>query len=220
MQRFGRWMVTITDYSGLGRDSKAFEKAYECIKLARELDKYIVIDADGITFICDNLNIIKGYDKVILTPNFNEFNRLKKYCNSFSAPDMSLELGVTIIQKNEVDVIAFGGETVTCDAVGAPRRCGGQGDILTGILATFLAWTDLSINSSSKTGHDHRKVSSDTTGHDHRIVCSYAACMMLRKVAELTFRTKGRSMLASDMIDFIHPAFLELDSLVLIRNNN
>ena len=27
-----------------------------------------------------------------------------------------------------------------CDLPGNPRRCGGQGDILAGMLATFLAW--------------------------------------------------------------------------------
>ena len=32
--------------------------------------------------------------------------------------------------------------TRTCDAPGMPRRCGGQGDVLAGAVATFLAWAD------------------------------------------------------------------------------
>jgi len=39
------------------------------------------------------------------------------------------------------DIISNGLYTETCDAVGSPRRCGGQGDLLAGTLAAFLIWS-------------------------------------------------------------------------------
>lgn len=48
--------------------------------------------------------------------------------------------GVTIIQKGPHDYISNGKYTLTCDIPGGLKRSGGQGDTLTGSLATFLAW--------------------------------------------------------------------------------
>jgi NAD(P)H-hydrate repair Nnr-like enzyme with NAD(P)H-hydrate dehydratase domain len=46
--------------------------------------------------------------------------------------------------KGAADVIAGGGKggavTRRCDVGGSYRRCGGQGDVLAGAVATFLAW--------------------------------------------------------------------------------
>jgi NAD(P)H-hydrate repair Nnr-like enzyme with NAD(P)H-hydrate dehydratase domain len=39
------------------------------------------------------------------------------------------------------DIISNGLYTETCDAIGSPRRCGGQGDLLAGTLAAFLIWS-------------------------------------------------------------------------------
>jgi ATP-dependent NAD(P)H-hydrate dehydratase len=51
--------------------------------------------------------------------------------------------GVTIIQKGKQDVISNGKETMICDIEGGLKRCGGQGDVLTGCLGTLLAWKKL-----------------------------------------------------------------------------
>ncbi|KAI9843726.1 MAG: hypothetical protein M1838_002489 [Thelocarpon superellum] len=48
--------------------------------------------------------------------------------------------GVTIIQKGALDYISDGSETLVSDLEGGFKRSGGQGDTLTGSLATFLAW--------------------------------------------------------------------------------
>lgn len=69
--------------------------------------------------------------------------------------------GVTIVQKGSSDLISNGKEgkrqnichpririslisisslVLICDAEGGLKRMGGQGDILSGVIATFLAW--------------------------------------------------------------------------------
>ena len=44
----------------------------------RENNKHMVLDADGLYIVTKNLDLVKGYEKCILTPNKNEFIRLAK----------------------------------------------------------------------------------------------------------------------------------------------
>lgn len=48
--------------------------------------------------------------------------------------------GVTIVQKGFKDLISDGETTLTVDLTGGKKRSGGQGDTLTGSIATFLGW--------------------------------------------------------------------------------
>jgi ATP-dependent NAD(P)H-hydrate dehydratase len=48
--------------------------------------------------------------------------------------------GVTIVQKGGNDYISDGEQTLVVDLEGGLKRSGGQGDTLTGSIATFLAW--------------------------------------------------------------------------------
>ncbi|CAG8493951.1 14630_t:CDS:2 [Acaulospora colombiana] len=107
------------------------------IRKAKENELPIVIDADGLFLIQNNPDIIKNYSKAILTPNVNEFRRLCEKMNiSFEdnhKDEMAQKLsqafgGITIVQKGRNDLISNGNN--------------GQGDILTGLIATFLAWGD------------------------------------------------------------------------------
>jgi NAD(P)H-hydrate repair Nnr-like enzyme with NAD(P)H-hydrate dehydratase domain len=52
------------------------DAAREAIRQAREQDMYIVIDADGLWLVQNEPEVIKGYARVILTPNVVEFQRL------------------------------------------------------------------------------------------------------------------------------------------------
>jgi NAD(P)H-hydrate repair Nnr-like enzyme with NAD(P)H-hydrate dehydratase domain len=60
------------------------------------------------------------------------------------ARDLSRKLGnVTVMQKGAVDVISNGDDVLKCDEQGGLKRCGGQGDILSGQIGTMLAWSKL-----------------------------------------------------------------------------
>lgn len=80
-----------------------------------------------------------------------------------------------------------------CTEEGSLRRCGGQGDILAGILATFLHWGSL--------------VSPEKPS---RIEASINACILLRKSANLAFKKFYRGTLASDILEMIQMAFQTL----------
>ena len=101
----------------------------------------------GIALVEKDLSLVAGKQNVILTPNMMEYKRL---CSAAGLPDndnpsaLADKLkGPTIIQKAAHDRVALPGTIVTNTVEGVPRRCGGQGDVLSGVLAALLAWDTL-----------------------------------------------------------------------------
>jgi len=119
------------------------------IEAARKENIPFVLDADGLNIAQTRPELVQGYRECILTPNVVEFGRL---CKSKGIDTEGLEGGrgaerlarafggVTIIQKGREDWISNGEETFVSDLKGGLKRSGGQGDTLTGSLATFLGW--------------------------------------------------------------------------------
>lgn len=61
---------------------------------------------------------------------------------------LSLALGgVTILRKGEIDIICNGDSVYKLGIRGSPRRCGGQGDILSGCLGVSFYWANKVISS-------------------------------------------------------------------------
>ena len=61
---------------GLGRDDAMQGFGRDCLDVAKELNKWVVLDADGLWMVTEKPSIIKGYEKAILTPNVMENKRL------------------------------------------------------------------------------------------------------------------------------------------------
>jgi ATP-dependent NAD(P)H-hydrate dehydratase len=130
---------------------------------------FVVLDADALWMVNQDISIIKGYRRAVLTPNVMEFKRLSEALSiDPDAPaDKKAGLvskalgGVTIVQKGAKDIIAVdttgnaadpkkskvqGGEKeaikeqIEIDTKGGYKRCGGQGDVLSGVVGTILAW--------------------------------------------------------------------------------
>jgi ATP-dependent NAD(P)H-hydrate dehydratase len=174
-----------------------------CVKSA-ELP--FVIDADGLCVVERDPELIRGYDKVILTPNAVEFERL---CSSVKIQDtktpdavnaLAKALGnVVIVRKGETDVISNGhGVTWTCDHPGSVRRVGGQGDILSGAIGTFMAWSNM------------KHTATKEPVENGSLLAAYAGCMLTRECSRRAFEQHGRSMLTSDMLEHIGPSFRAL----------
>ena len=149
---------------GLGRDSVTQKVVAEVLKEARSRSIPFVLDADGLTLVTEDVDLIKGYRDCILTPNVNEFSRLARAVGMGDVPSqaqiqsggsgedktsreseacekLSRALGgVTIIQKGPHDIISNGVTSIVSDVMGGLKRSGGQGDTLTGSLGTLLGW--------------------------------------------------------------------------------
>ncbi|KAJ3362894.1 hypothetical protein HDU91_003203 [Kappamyces sp. JEL0680] len=191
---------------GLGRDLVTIRLASRIIEMARSQGKGLVIDADGLYAVQQNLDLIKGYQRCILTPNHYEYARLLKACqlDETATPGMLADVlgGVTVFQKQALDIISNGTATdvVSCHFPGSPRRIGGQGDILAGCLATFLTW-------ALKHGQSTSQGQEAVHAGDATLLVGYAASRLVRQASFLAYQEHRRGMLTSHVLDQLGPAF-------------
>lgn len=108
-----------------------------------------VLDADGLALAQNRPELVQGYKECVLTPNVVEFGRLCKskdidvsgLGDAEGAEKLAKAFGgVTVVRKGKEDYISNGEKTYISDVEGGLKRSGGQGDTLTGSLATFLGW--------------------------------------------------------------------------------
>lgn len=190
---------------GLGRQKETFHVVTELIEVIREKRIPLLIDADGLFLITEKIFLLKEFmSPVILTPNKIEFDRL---CAKTNGPSGLSQLGkyVTVFKKGPVDEVFSIDPTVQwkSNIGGSGRRCGGQGDLLSGAIAIMMNWT-LS---------NQDKIEIDTCGDKVLLASSlscYAASRLIRMCNEKAFAVNGRSMVASDMIEYIHESFEHL----------
>ena len=197
---------------GLGRDTAMQETCARVLKAAKERNVSFVLDADGLALVQRQPDLVKGYKECILTPNVVEFGRLAESQNidtgkgdpSKVCEKLATALGgVTIIQKGKVDYISNGSYTLISDGEGGLKRSGGQGDTLTGALATLLAYRKAYLEKL----WDHEN---DLKSEELLALCAYGGSAITRECSRRAFKDKGRSLQAQDLTEHVHPSFLEL----------
>ncbi|XP_067041769.1 ATP-dependent (S)-NAD(P)H-hydrate dehydratase-like [Acropora muricata] len=195
---------------GMGRNPTIMENVKGVLELAKEQGKLLVIDADGLFMVSSYPDIIKNYTRAILTPNAMEFTRL--YAAVFGRdPDHSIDFssqvtqlcrelgGVTICRKGHEDIIADGNDVVHCTMTGSNRRCGGQGDLLSGSMGVFFHWADIAFKKMNKEDR--------ACAYGRSLVAAFGACALTRTCNRLAFAKYKRNMTTTDMIAEIHDAF-------------
>lgn len=108
--------------------------------------KPFVIDADALSYLGEKPKLLQKLPKEsILTPHMKEFDRLFGPHSNWwdrlqTARKQAAALGLVIILKNRYTFIALPDGDVAVNPTGNPAMAsGGMGDVLTGILASFLA---------------------------------------------------------------------------------
>ncbi|KAH7027360.1 Ribokinase-like protein [Microdochium trichocladiopsis] len=202
---------------GLGRDPLMHDTLAEVLAAARERRMPVVMDADSLGLVLKSPELVMGWREVVLTPNVVEFGRLWKGVKSEDYnPDqiegdparhikaLSKALGgVTIVQKGGVDLISNGDETLVVDLQGGLKRSGGQGDTLTGSIATFLGWRNAYLEKLWDHGGDMKE--------DELLrLAAFGGAAITRECSRLAFEKHGRSLQASDLTEQVHVAFMTL----------
>jgi ATP-dependent NAD(P)H-hydrate dehydratase len=203
---------------GLGRDLLMQETCVMVIKAAKERKMPIVIDADALQLVQNDPSLVRGYSLAVLTPNVVEFGRLTARLGvdehvhatqgRAGEPTKVEELaraleGVTIVQKGAKDYISNGSMTLTVDLPGGRKRSGGQGDTLTGCVATFLGWR--------KAYQDKIWETRGQLDTEQLVgLAAFGGAAITRECSRLAFDKRGRSLQASDLTDEVHTAFLNL----------
>ncbi|TFL05197.1 Ribokinase-like protein [Pterulicium gracile] len=224
---------------GLGREPYMLTHALTALTLAKSQNLFIVLDADGLGLVNDDPDVIRGYERCVLTPNVVEFGRLCETLGVPSSPpssngdggggvveegwkarEISKRLGgVTVLEKGGQDVIAWdttesssssdakSKEVVLVDKPGGLKRCGGQGDILSGAVGTMLAWGKCYEDGAfgPKTNDQNRIPTSRLP-----LLAAVAASLITRTTSHRGFAKHGRAMVTQDLIGEIGAAFEEV----------
>ncbi|XP_010809295.1 ATP-dependent (S)-NAD(P)H-hydrate dehydratase isoform X3 [Bos indicus x Bos taurus] len=192
---------------GLGRDDALLENVKGILEASKARGIPVVIDADGLWLIAQQPALIQGYRKAVLTPNHVEFGRLSEAVLGVPLDGgdrhgavlrLSQALGnVTVVQKGEQDVISDGEQVLECSQEGSGRRCGGQGDLLSGSLGVLAHWA-------------LRAGPQKTGGPSPLLVAAFGACALTRQCSQQAFQKYGRATTTSDMVAEVGPAFRRL----------
>lgn len=194
---------------GLGRDAALQAVAALVVERAIDASLPCVLDADGLRLVLERPDAVRGAEWVVLTPNKPEYGRLvaaiapgaeaagADEAATFAAIARRLG-GPTIVRKGPTDWVCDGaGEAVyACDEPGCLKRCGGQGDVLAGSIATLLGW--------AKAGSARGSLPADAPAP---ALAAYAGCLLTRRFARAAFAKHKRSMTAPDLIDEIGGVF-------------
>ncbi|KAJ8445748.1 hypothetical protein Cgig2_026075 [Carnegiea gigantea] len=168
-------------------------------------ESYSVREEDQRSIADEVLAEVNKYPCVVLTPNVNEYKRLVQRVfntemNDQEDPEQLLGLvkwlmigsgslrigGITILKKGKSDLISDGNTVCSVSTIGSPRRCGGQGDILSGRHCRRI----LILGSQA-----HSKLK------DPSMLACVAGSALLRKAASVAFENKKRATLTSDIIE-------------------
>jgi NAD(P)H-hydrate epimerase len=116
-------------------------------RLAAEIMKPVIIDGDGITALCNDLEIIKARKAAtVLTPHLGEMSRI----TNRGIPEIDInkievlqrtarELNATIVLKGGHSLIGYSDERVFINMSGNPGMAtAGSGDVLTGAIAAMF----------------------------------------------------------------------------------
>lgn len=229
MARLSPWLPRFDVFvvgPGLGRSALALSIAAGTVRAAREADASLVLDADALWMLCSEPDLVRGYRNAILTPNAVELGRLRAALRSEDfrraravasvdeAAQAAAEVcsaldGPIVLSKGELDqVFAPSGEQgvvhrFTVSAEGSARRAGGQGDVLAGLLGTFVAHNSLRVRRpdiwrSSGVGRSERLEA--MTSLSPLVAPAVAACGVVHHAAAAAFRQAKRGMGAPDVI--------------------
>jgi ATP-dependent NAD(P)H-hydrate dehydratase len=218
---------------GLGRDKTILSNVEQLIGILRKQKNPIpiIIDADGLHLITEKPDLINNYENCILTPNGVEFERLYEKVTGVKSEEQKQEkdkkqlaqkladaLQVNILMKGHLDTVSSpnNSEPIQCGMDGSPRRCGGQGDLLSGALIASYYWA---IRNREKLEHSPSSPDKSPKNHEHQIhlskatqaqVAGYAASTLIRTSCQTVFNKLGRSMISADVLKEIGPTFSKL----------
>jgi ATP-dependent NAD(P)H-hydrate dehydratase len=196
---------------GLGRDELLLRTVSKVIQEARKAELPLVLDGDGLWLVTQHPELVHGYKLAILTPNPNEHKRLvdkvfgEDYKNqqqdvTQQLKDLAKRLGnVTILQKGSADRVSDGETARSFGEFGSPRRVGGQGDIMTGSVAVFMAWARQFVQENEQSS-DASKLFTETFSSNPNIAAGIAGSLVTRYAAMEAFAKHKRSTTTTEII--------------------
>ena len=118
-------------------------RAAEILKLIEQIEKPMVIDADGLNMLASKIETLKRCrGPRLLTPHPGEMKRLFEYGNmsrAATARHFCDEFRVTLLLKGSRTIVCESGRPISYNSTGNPGMAtGGTGDVLTGVCGGLL----------------------------------------------------------------------------------
>ncbi|KAG7663903.1 uncharacterized protein J8A68_002591 [[Candida] subhashii] len=206
---------------GFGRDPLMLKSLVRIIEEIKVLNKSIILDADSLYLISIHPEVIQNYTKAIITPNVVEFDRIAKELGMEPSinesnldtlisrtQEMSKNLGnIIVIRKGKSEIIANSERYLVNDFPGSSKRVGGQGDSLTGAIATFVNWSN---NYNEELWDVSSSGDKKIPLNESNLLACYAASTLVRCAGGKAFRKYGRAMQTSNLHEFLGESFNEL----------
>lgn len=127
---------------------------------------------------------------------------------------MSRKLGdIIVFRKGEHDLIVKSSKFLINEITGSNKRVGGQGDTLTGAIATLVNWS----NNCILRLWDNQV---DLDQEDANLLACFAASSVVRNASSKAFNKYGRSMQTSNVHEYLHESFTELFGDSIFRTSN
>ncbi|HEY1581828.1 MAG TPA: NAD(P)H-hydrate dehydratase, partial [Chthoniobacterales bacterium] len=176
---------------GLGKTHAA-----EILRLLRNADQPMVIDADGLNILAGEMEALeKARGPRLLTPHPGEMKRIspnEKGTRAEIATRFCAKYPVSLLLKGSRTIVAEAGHPLSYNTTGNPGMAtGGMGDVLTGVCAGLLG----------------AKVAPNAAARIGAWVCGRAA-----EIAIFQGSASEESLLPTDLLDHLGSAFRELRS--------
>lgn len=164
---------------GLGRiGDETLKTVASIVQYLNSREIPLVVDGDGLRYY--NEAVFKEYKTMFLTPNINEKLKTRWIKESHC-----------LIEKGRKDIIRLENISINVTEKGSVKRCGGQGDILVGILCALMSLLP------------------KKRDNEQLIGCAECACKLTRLASRAACREKWTSLIASDILDKIPAVMLQ-----------
>jgi len=193
------WADAVAVGPGIGTHHETVELVQ---RLAVQVKKPMVIDADGLNCLAKNRDILKQHQgPLVISPHHGEFSRLSGIETTSIADDrlrlassFAAEFNLTLILKGAPSIIADpSGRIFINNSGNEGMATAGSGDVLTGAIGGFLA--------------------QGMTAIDSAVLATYLHGLAGDSAAE-TFGS--RSMIAGDILENMSEAILELEDVLYL----
>ncbi|MGQ9479547.1 MAG: NAD(P)H-hydrate dehydratase [Thermoproteota archaeon] len=144
---------------GLGLHEETVEVVHIILEEARKRSLPTLVDADGFKALKGSLDLLRG---TIATPHPGEFKHVfgeeaeeRWFSNVEMLTRISRKYGFTILLKGAETIITDGAKLKVNKHATPGLAVGGTGDVLSGIIAAFLAWGNDKLSSAAAAAYLH-----------------------------------------------------------------
>lgn len=158
------------------------EDSVELMKRLLKLKLPLIVDADALNILGDHADLLDMVSPgSILTPHMKEFDHLFGHHSSWwerleTARKKAVEMNCVIILKNQYTFIVGQDGNVKINSTGNPAMAqGGMGDVLTGLVASFLAQGFTAGQAACIACYLHGRAGDDLAEYDVSVTASAVA---------------------------------------------